>query len=57
MAVIEKPIKLRGSKGEQAIVAIFDSASTYSCIQPELGIVSGLTTKEEIEKTKKILTE
>lgn len=36
MAVIEKLIRLRGSKGEQDIIAIFDSGSTYSCIQPEL---------------------
>ncbi|MEO0106793.1 MAG: hypothetical protein ABIL46_05640, partial [candidate division WOR-3 bacterium] len=36
MAVIEKKIKLKGSKGEAEIVAIFDSGATYSCIQPEL---------------------
>ena len=36
MAVIEKRIKLRGSKGEAEVLAIFDSGSTYSCIKPEL---------------------
>jgi len=36
MAVIEKRIKLRGSKGSQELEAIFDSGSTYSCIQPRL---------------------
>ena len=36
MAVIEKKIKLMGSKGEAEIIAIFDSRVTYSCIQPEL---------------------
>lgn len=36
MAVIEKQIKLRGSKGEAEVRAIFDSGSTYSCIKPEL---------------------
>jgi len=36
MAVIEKEIKLVGSKGEEQVVAIFDSGASYSCIQPEL---------------------
>jgi len=36
MAVIQKLIRLVGSKGSQEEVAIFDSGSTYSCIQPEL---------------------
>ncbi|MFQ6058465.1 MAG: hypothetical protein ACE5MB_06280, partial [Anaerolineae bacterium] len=36
MAVIQKPIRLAGSKGSQEVVATFDSGSTYSCIQPEL---------------------
>jgi hypothetical protein len=36
MAIIQKPIRLVGSKGSQEEVAIFDSGSTYSCIQPEL---------------------
>ena len=36
MAVIQKRIRLVGSKGSQEEVAIFDSGSTYSCIQPEL---------------------
>ncbi|MDI6794101.1 MAG: retropepsin-like aspartic protease [bacterium] len=36
MAVIEKTIKLRGSIGEADENALFDSGSTYSCIQPAL---------------------
>ncbi|MCD5383511.1 retropepsin-like domain-containing protein [candidate division WOR-3 bacterium] len=36
MAVIEKRIKLRGSKGESDENALFDSGATYSCIQQEL---------------------
>lgn len=36
MAIIQKPIRLAGSKGSEEVVAIFDSGSTYSCIQPEL---------------------
>ena len=36
MAIIEKPVELRGSKGRQEVLALFDSGSTYSCIQPEL---------------------
>jgi len=43
MAIIEKPIKLRGSKGEENIVALFDSGSTYSCIQPQLAKKLGRT--------------
>jgi hypothetical protein len=35
MEVIEK-IKLRGSRGEAEVVAVFDSGATYSCIQLEL---------------------
>lgn len=33
MAIIEKLIRFRGSKGEQRIRALFDSGATYSCIQ------------------------
>jgi len=36
MAVIEKMVRLVGIKGEQTVLAIFDSGATYSCIQPEL---------------------
>jgi len=36
MGVIQKRIRLAGSKGSQEVVAIFDSGATYSCIQPEL---------------------
>jgi hypothetical protein len=36
MSVIEKKVKLRGSKGERELVAIFDSGATYSCLTKEL---------------------
>lgn len=36
MAIIQKEIRLVGSKGEEEVTAIFDSGSTYSCIKPEL---------------------
>jgi len=36
MSVIEKRIKLEGSKGEKELVALFDSGATYSCISTEL---------------------
>lgn len=36
MAVIEKMIKLKGSKGEKDVLALFDSGATYSCIETEL---------------------
>ena len=36
MTVIQKEIKLAGSKGERVVLAVFDSGSTYSCITPEL---------------------
>ena len=36
MAIIEKTIKLVGSKAGQEVAAIFDSGATYSCIIPEL---------------------
>lgn len=36
MAVIEKTIKLKGSKGEVDENVLFDSGATYSCIQPTL---------------------
>ena len=42
MAVIEKEIRLVGSKGEETVNAIFDSGSTYSCIQPQLAEKLGM---------------
>ena len=36
MTVIQKKIRLVGYKGEEDVDAIFDSGSTYSCIQPNL---------------------
>jgi len=42
MAVIEKEIKLVGSKGERKVFAIFDRGSTYSCIEPGLAESLGM---------------
>ncbi len=36
MAVIQKNIRLVGSKGGKEVVALFDSGATYSCIEPQL---------------------
>jgi hypothetical protein len=36
MAVIEKEIKLVGSKGEHKLDGLFDSGATYSCIDQDL---------------------
>jgi len=36
MAIIEKELRLVGSKGEREVKAIFDSGVSYSCIAPEL---------------------
>lgn len=36
MAVIEKQIKLKGSKGEADVLALFDSGATYSRVPAEL---------------------
>ena len=40
--VIEKRIKLVGSKGEHELVALFDSGATYSCIDRELALTLGM---------------
>ena len=36
MAVIQKEIKLVGSKGKRSEVVLFDSGATYSCIRPDI---------------------
>jgi len=36
MAVIQKQIRLEGSKGTRKVIATFDRGATYSCIQPDL---------------------
>jgi hypothetical protein len=36
MAIITKKIKLVGSKGEKELEGLFDSGSTYSCIERSL---------------------
>ena len=41
MAIIEKKIKLTGSKGAQEAIVLFDSGSSYSCIRPELARALG----------------
>jgi len=42
MAVIEKELRLVGSKGERTVKAIFDSGASYSCIKPELAKELGM---------------
>jgi len=46
MAVIQKNIRLAGSRDAREALALFDSGSTYSCIEPslarQLGVVERL---------------
>jgi len=46
MAIIEKEIKLVGSKGEHELTGLFDSGATYSCI--DRGIAKGLGVLEPL---------
>ncbi|MGQ9625970.1 MAG: aspartyl protease family protein [Anaerolineae bacterium] len=39
--IIEKKIKLVGSKGECELIALFDSGATYSCIDRDLAATLG----------------
>ena len=41
MAVIQKEIRLLGSKGEKKEIALFDSGATYSCIQIDIAKMLG----------------
>jgi hypothetical protein len=56
MTVIQKEIKLAGSKGERKVEAIFDSGASYSCIHPELarelGIIEALPEPMEFGTAK-----
>lgn len=45
MAVIQKEIRLAGSKGQKGVLAVFDSGASYSCIQPGLAAELGLVDK------------
>ena len=38
MAIIAKKLKLIGSKGEKELEGLFDSGSTYSCIERQLAV-------------------
>ena len=42
MAIITKKIKLAGSKGEKELEGLFDSGSTYSCIERRLAESLGI---------------
>ena len=56
MAIIEKELRLPGSKGESKVRAIFDSGASYSCIAPdlarELGMVEALPEPMEFGTAK-----
>jgi hypothetical protein len=53
MAIIEKEIKLVGSKGEHVLVGLFDSGATYSCIDrgiaKTLGVLEPLPSPLSLE--------
>jgi predicted aspartyl protease len=57
MTIIEKEIKLAGSKGEKVRTDLFDSGATYSCIDrdlaKELEILSPLPNPLPLETTEK----
>ncbi|HEY67902.1 MAG TPA: retroviral-like aspartic protease [Thermoflexia bacterium] len=36
MAIIEREVRLVGSKGEEVLIGLFDSGATYSCIDRDL---------------------
>jgi len=36
MSIIQKRVKLVGSKGTREVEALFDSGATYSCIRPDI---------------------
>ncbi|RLC92602.1 MAG: hypothetical protein DRI79_00065 [Chloroflexi bacterium] len=36
MAIIEREVRLVGSKGEEVLIGLFDSSVTYSCIDRDL---------------------
>lgn len=56
MAVIQKTIKLVGSKGSEEAPVVFDSGSTYSCITPalaeKLGTIEALPEPMEFDTAK-----
>ena len=56
MAVIQKEIRLVGSKGKREELALFDSGATYSCLRPdiarELGNVENLPEPREFGTAK-----
>jgi len=39
--IIQKEIKLVGSKGQHELVGVFDSGATYSCIERKLALTLG----------------
>lgn len=53
MAVIEKMVRLVGSKGERELLGLFDSGATYSCIDrnlaEELGLLDSLPSSLSLE--------
>ena len=57
MAIIIKKLKLAGSKGEKELEGLFDSGSTYSCIEKGLAqrleMLTRLSTPLTLETAKK----
>jgi len=54
MAVIEKRIRLIGSRGSKEVVALFDSGASYSIIQP--GLASEIARLEPLPTPKRFGT-
>ena len=57
MAIIEKTIELVGSKSREKVTGLFDSGSTYSCIEKrlaeKLGMLEPIPQPLEFETAKK----
>ena len=57
MAILAKKLRLAGSKGEKELESLFDSGSTYSCIEKELAqrleILTPLSTPLTLGTAKK----
>ena len=54
MSIIKLPLLFGGSKGEKNLYTLFDSGSTYSCINEE--VAKGLATLEKVHKPFEVET-
>jgi hypothetical protein len=50
MSIIKLPIRYEGSQGEKALITLFGSGATYSCINEDY--VKGLSKLDKLRKSK-----